>query len=212
MDDVTLIRRCQQGDVDAFESLFQQYSTKALRTAYLLTGRQHIAEDITQESFIQCYREIKRLRHPEAFQAWFYRILVRISWRVLSKEKGRLSLETLNDSDHEFLISDASVSEAVETKQMQDVLHQALNKLSAPLRTAIILHYFNEFSIKEISEVLGCRAGTVKSRLHNARKRLADEIKQGELGFTFEEEPCFDEEVMEKQRKECETSAKTSTV
>jgi len=65
VDDVTLIKRCQQGDLEAFEILVERYSTKALRAAYLITCLKDIAEDVTQEAFIQCYRQINKLRRPE---------------------------------------------------------------------------------------------------------------------------------------------------
>jgi len=72
-----LLKRIQGGDGQAFEVLLEQYSGKALRTAYLITGRKDIIEDAVQEAFVQCYRKIKGLRDPATFETWFYRLLTR---------------------------------------------------------------------------------------------------------------------------------------
>ncbi|BCV21026.1 RNA polymerase sigma factor [Moorella sp. Hama-1] len=189
MDD--LIQRCQQGDVEAFSILVERNGAKAVRTAYLITGRRDMAEDIAQETFIQCYRDIKRLRKPEMFQAWFYRVLSRLSWRHTAKEKGKVSLESLADSDNKFLVNDTNLAEAVEAKLKKDIVQKAVGRLNTPLRTTIVLYYFNELSIKEIAHVLGCREGTVKSRLHNARKQLARELKQYGLEPSSRDERAY---------------------
>lgn len=214
MDEIII--RCQQGDMDAFESLFCLYSTKAVRTAYLITGRQDIAEDIVQEAFIQCFQEIKRLQNPNAFQTWFNRILIRIIWRSLKKEKRKLSLETTLESNEEFLpASNVDMEQALEAKQMRDILCKALNKLSLAHKTTLVLHYYNDLSMAEIGKLIGCRVGTVKSRLHNARKQMASLLKQNDLELSFDEEyfgkrNCL-KNIKEKRRKD-EIGEKTSTI
>lgn len=180
MDDPGLINRCRQDDLDAFQALFKQYGAKALRTAYLITGRRDIAEDIVQEAFILCYREIKGLRQPEAFPAWFYRILVRVGWRVMSKEKKLRSLDHNQEPPATYVLEES-----------QEDLYDALRRLSLPLRTTVIMHYFGGPPIKEISEITGCREGTVKSRLHNARKQLAAELRERGWAGPHLEEECL---------------------
>lgn len=66
--DTEIIKRCQQGEEAAFDALYKACATKALRTAYLLVGNRNIAEDIIQEAFLECYRDIKKLRNPQFFQ------------------------------------------------------------------------------------------------------------------------------------------------
>ncbi|MEW6572379.1 MAG: sigma-70 family RNA polymerase sigma factor [Bacillota bacterium] len=127
MDEISLVKRCQQGDRDAFRTLVERLSTKALRTAYLIVNRKDTAEDVVQEAFIQCYREIKRLRSPETFETWFYRMLVRLSRRIASKEKGRLSLEPLDDAK-QLPTRNADVTDTVETKEMQRAVQQPPDK------------------------------------------------------------------------------------
>lgn len=195
MDEVDLIRECKKGNLDAFSSLFEKYGKKAVRTVFLITGRSDIAEDIVQEAFIQCYLKIKKLRTPETFQAWFYRLLTRISWRYCSREKKHPRLENIDYQPRELFIDDFTLSEAIEAREVRQLIDKALEKLSIPMKTTIILYYFNELSIKEIAQAVGCFEGTAKSRLHNARKLLEKELQQKDFeGYLFRSIPI---------RKEC---------
>ena len=77
MVDQDLVKRCQLGEEGAFDSLYMAVFKKAFWTAYLLSGNTEKSEDIIQETFYECFRDIGKLRNPELFQAWFNRILVR---------------------------------------------------------------------------------------------------------------------------------------
>lgn len=186
MDRSTLIMRCQQGDREGFAELYRQYSQKALGTAYLISGHRGIAEDILQEAFYQCFRKIKDLRSPEAFDIWFYRLLVRIGWTMAAKQQNHVSWDELQEQVPLAVPDDTEL-----------LLWEAINKLSTPLKTVTILYYYNDLSVKEIAKVLGCFQGTVKSRLHNARKVL-----QKELGEDCEQGGA----VFPHRRKECKTN------
>lgn len=183
MNNEGLILRCQQGEREAFELLFKQYHSKAKQTAYLITRRKELAEDAVQEAFIQCYRQLGSLRNRELFHVWFYRLLLRVSIRLMKKEKKK-GLVFSNDIE---LLPDQKENayEAVNYKEIYQKLYEALETLPDSHRAVIILHYFNELSIKEISDVLSCRQGTVKSRLHNARKKLSEKLEKEGLSFTY---------------------------
>lgn len=170
-----LIKSCQQGDETAFEELYKIYATKALRTVYLLVNRRDIAEDILQEAFFECYRDMKKLRSPEAFETWFYRILVRSTWRLATKE--RKAIHDNIDDYVEYLKKEKNDFEFMESDPQTNMIREIVNHLSIPLRTTIILYYYNDMSIKEIAKVMNCLQGTVKSRLYNGRKYLSKEIK-----------------------------------
>lgn len=185
MIDVTLVRRCQNRESDAFEELYKAYSTKALRTACLLTGRRDIAEEAMQEALFQCYRDISKLRDPERFNIWFNRILVRICRDASLKEKKQKS-ENLEEDDMERLQDDYNISEDIEKRQENIILMNAINNLKLPLRITVILFYYNDMSIKEIAHVMGCFEGTVKSRLYYAKKTLEKELKKADAENYFE--------------------------
>lgn len=200
MDEATLIKLSQQGDLDAFEELVKRYNGKALRTAYLFTGRRDLAEEVVQETFIQCYRSICGLRTPQTFAAWFYRILIRISRRLAAREKGTLSLEALSEREKESLLAGESTPTPAEAEEVQ-LVQAALRKLSTPLYTTVVLRYYNDLPIKEIARVLSCREGTVKSRLHNALKQLAGELER--LGWKTSERE-MEEKNIDLAVKRCE--------
>ncbi|MCO1602777.1 RNA polymerase sigma factor [Desulfosporosinus nitroreducens] len=179
MENTDLMKRCQLGDLDSFSELYHLHRKKALGTAYLISNQKGIAEDIVQESFIECFRKIRTLKNPEAFEAWFYKILVRTGWRMVKKHNyfllvGDQTIEglsaTIMDSNSEL---DTSVTNLM--------VHEALAQLSLPLKTVVILYYFNDMTIEKISKVLGCFPGTVKSRLYNARIQLHDVLNENEL-------------------------------
>lgn len=176
MDQTTLIKRCQLGDMESFEQLYKIYSKNAMGTAYLIAKHKGIAEDIVQEAFLKCYKEIKKLRDPATFDVWFYKLLVRLAWKMSSKHKATIPVEEEEYEAHCFSESLNSDPEREETKL---VVQAAVDTLSPPLKTVVILHYFNDMTIKQISMVLGCFEGTVKSRLHNAKKLLQKELAEG---------------------------------
>jgi len=172
--DHNLINRCKEGDIEAFGSLVEKYNDMAVRTAFLVTGRSDIAEDIAQEAFIQCFYSLKKLKDNEFFNSWFYKILVRVSWKMASKHKNQVSVDS---SQMEGILGSSDENKTwdiVETKLRNAEVSKAIEKLSPKLKTVIVLYYYNSFQINEISMILGCNENTVKSRLHKARKKLEE--------------------------------------
>lgn len=183
MENTDLIKRCQLGDVNSFSELYQLHKKKALVTAYLIANQKGIAEDIVQESFIECFRKIKTLRDPEAFEAWFYKILVRTGWRMVKKYNHFLPM---SEKTMECLRAAVDFKSELDTSETNLIVHEALGQLSLPLKTVVILYYFNDMTIEKIAKVLGCFPGTVKSRLYNARIQLHDAFKEKDLKASAE--------------------------
>lgn len=181
MDRTTLIKRCQQGDLQSFEELYKAYSKNAMGTAYLIAKHKGIAEDIVQEAFFQCYKQIKNLKDPGAFDVWFYKLLVRLAWKMASEYKDTNPLDEISN---EAAYSSESSGKDIDWQENKLIVHEAVDKLSPPLKTVIILYYFNDMTIKQIATILGCFQGTVKSRLHNAKKLLEKELDES-LGEDF---------------------------
>ncbi|MGE5654361.1 MAG: RNA polymerase sigma factor, partial [Bacillota bacterium] len=183
MDVVGLVERAQHGDVNAFDGLVDLYSDRALKVAYLITGSQSVAEEAVQETFIICYTKIKQLRSPQTFEAWFYQTLTRQSWRCARKEKSVISLDEMRDQGREAALEDLHVADLLANKELEHLLQLALKRLTLPLRTTVVLRYYNDLSIKEIAQVLDTQEGTVKSRLHSANQQLAAELRR--LGWVM---------------------------
>lgn len=179
MNNEQLIIRCQQGDLAAFEQLFSDYAQKARQTAYLISRRKDLADDIAQEAFLQCFRQIKSLKQPDKFHSWFYQILMRICIRMVRKEKWKTFFSYNVDSEPD---DNGNVSDKAETKELYRQLYDAVGKLKKSLQTVVVLYYFNELSVKEIAIVLETKEGTIKSRLHTARLKIADSMQN--CGFS----------------------------
>ena len=172
MSEAELIIKMQEGDFRAFEEIFHIYKKKAVGTAYLITGNQFTSEDVVQEAFILCYMKIKNLKNPELFKPWFFKIVTRLSWKYSNLYKKVTPVENIfeqaevNSGD-----TDKSSLKAFEKEEYEE-LYRSINMLDEKSRTTVILFYFNDFSVKEISEIMGCFQGTVKSRLFNSRRKL----------------------------------------
>lgn len=171
MEHTELIKKCQMDNIEGFNELYKLYGQKAYRTACFIAGNTQLAEDIVQEAFIQCLLEIKNLKNPDLFNSWFYSILVRLGWRITGKCK-KMQLNEASIFEFQLLKSNENAEDLILQKEIHEKVNEALQKLNITHRTTVILHYYNQLSIKEISEIMNCFQGTVKSRLHTARKLI----------------------------------------
>lgn len=174
MDEKELIMRIQSGDMNAFGQLFEKYKNEAFKYSYLIIGNKHISEDIVQEAFINCYTQIKSLKNQEQFKSWFFKMLTRIAWRYSKKEKKSIPVDNIFEkADDEK--NDESINQYIR-KEQADILHEEIEKLDIKQKTVIILYYFNDLTVKEIANIMGCFEGTVKSRLYSARRKLKNNL------------------------------------
>ncbi|NFN93866.1 sigma-70 family RNA polymerase sigma factor [Clostridium botulinum] len=181
MDMQDTISRCKLGDKEAFQELLQTVEKKALATAYFLSGKRGIAEDILQETYMKCFMEIDKLKDPEAFKVWFFRILVRTGWKMSKKQSMLVPTNITSENEALFYNEKQNEENIIDTYETKHIVKSAINNLSENLKTVVILYYFNDMSIEEISKVTGCFKATVKSRLFYARGAL-----KKQLGDCFE--------------------------
>jgi len=180
IEDQELVMLLQKGDLTAFDELFAKYQHMAVRTAYLITGNRAICEDIVQETFINCYRNIGKLKNPQGFRAWFYRILTRAAWRY-GKAAGR-EIPTANIWEEADKTDTDNSPGADLQADMSRLLYTEITRLQPKLKTVVVLYYFNGLTTKEIAKAVGCLDGTVKSRLYTARQNLKKSMEaQGYL-------------------------------
>nr|WP_252236780.1 sigma-70 family RNA polymerase sigma factor [Clostridium sp. CH2] len=175
------IIRCKLGEKEAFQELLQIVEKKALATAYFLSGKRGIAEDILQETYMKCFMEIDKLKDPEAFKVWFFRILVRTGWKMSKKQSMLVPTDITSENETLFYNEKQNEENIIDTYETKHIVKSAINNLSENLKTVVILYYFNDMSIEEISKVTGCFKATVKSRLFYARGAL-----KKQLGDCFE--------------------------
>ena len=175
-DDVELIQRSLTGDENAFAKLVRKYQKQVHALAWRKVGDFHVAEEITQDTFLRVYRKLATLKDPRRFAGWLYRIAARQCHAWLRKKK--IQTQSLEDTDIESIekmtysqyVAEEQAKAATEAQR--DIVQRLLARLRESERTVVTLHYFGEMTCEEISRFLGVSASTVKSRLRRARTRL----------------------------------------
>jgi RNA polymerase sigma factor (sigma-70 family) len=162
-----LVLRCQEGDSDAFEELVDRWQERLWRHAWRLTGDENAAWDALQEAWIGIGRSIRGLVDAEAFPAWAYRIVSNKCRDWIRKRRRRREAD-----DAYFEKVRRKHEEARDARERCAGLREALTRLPGRDRAILSLRYEEGFDTAEIAEILSIPAGTVKSRLHYARKRL----------------------------------------
>lgn len=183
------VMRFQRGEEEAFSWLFEAYYTEAFRMAWLISGNYADSEDIVQEAFTACYYHRGQLKNPEGFRSWFYKIVTRTAWRQCRKKRRESPQDLIPQlcEDRESG-EDTKPLEAVMQKMQDERIYQAVAALPIKQRTVVVLYYFNELSTKEIAHITGSMEGTVKSRLHAARKNLRESLKSEMLYLECQKE------------------------
>jgi RNA polymerase sigma-70 factor (ECF subfamily) len=168
-----LVARAQAGDQDAFEALLERWLVPSLRTAYAIIGDEADARDATQDAFLQAWRELRRLRDPDRFDAWFSRILVN-RCRTVRGRRRRTAVREINLDDLPLWAEPATAGDppANADPVSLDAVERALRRLSTPERTILVLHHLQHLPLNDVAAGLGIPVGTAKSRLFAARKAL----------------------------------------
>ena len=171
-----LIQRILAGDDAAFTCLVKKYQRRVHALAWRKIGDFHIAEDITQETFLQVYRKLATLKDPSQFPGWLYVIANRCCLKWLRKKRVEVqSMEEIDiamaeRSSYTRYVAAEQAESAAETKR--ELVKNLLSKLKESDRTVITLYYFGEMTYAEIGEFLGVSVNTVATRLYRARERL----------------------------------------
>lgn len=186
-NEFSLIERSRQGDVDAFEDLIKDYKKVAYNIALRVLRNVEDAEDASQEALIKVFKNIRNFNMQSTFKVWMYRIVVNTC--IDFKRKKNLNVvsidETIdlggNGQIRREIADDSNNPDILLEKNFDSkLINDAVNKLEDDYKTIIILRDIQGFSYTEISEILTCNIGTVKSRLNRARKSLK-EILENEL-------------------------------
>ena len=178
-NDAQLIQRVLDGDDTAFSALVRKYQRSVHALAWRKIGDFHIAEDITQDTFLQAYQKLSTLKEPQRFASWLY--VIAANYCKMWMRKKRLSTQSLEDINSTALeratYSGYVIAENEQTtaEAQREVVKKLLAKLQESERTVITLHYLGGMTYKEISEFLGVSVGTIKTRVYRARRRLKKE-------------------------------------
>jgi RNA polymerase sigma factor (sigma-70 family) len=176
LEEAELVEQARRGDVGAYEELVRIYQWLAVRTAYVITGEASEAQDASQEAFVKAYYALRRFREGAPFRPWLLRIVANeaINRRNAARRRGRLALRVAESR----LPDDAAPSPeaAALGHELRTELVAAMNRLRPEDRLVVAYRFFFDLSEAEMAEALGCRRGTVKSRLSRALERLRREL------------------------------------
>jgi len=174
--DLDLIRRVQQGDSDAFASLYHAHKARVYSACLRLTNNAAEADDLTQDAFVQAFRKLSLFRGDSALSTWLYRIAVNtVLMRFRKKALRQVSLDEPYYRDarvdrREYGSKDARLAGSIDRL----ALIRAIGKLPAGYRTIFLLHEVEGYDHEEIAELLDCSVGTSKSQLHKAKMRIRE--------------------------------------
>lgn len=175
-----LIQKAKSGDEKSFESLILSCQSKAYNIAIRYLKNEEDALDALQESFIKIFRHLNSFKEDSRFDTWVYRIVVNTCNDMLRKNSNRKITDSIfkTEDDKETIIeipdTSGSPEEALDRKEKTEHILMCLEKLSQEQKEIIVLRDVHGFSYDEISEILECSIGTVKSRINRSRLRLRE--------------------------------------
>lgn len=181
-DDLTLVRRAQGGDADAYDELVRRYQRQIYGVVYHMTSHHEDANDLTQEAFVKAWQALKSFKGDSSFFTWLYRIAVNRTLNHLKQRKFRdskhamslndLDLEAENHPDLVALVSGRTPRRDAALAELKEKLNAAMQQLSENHRVVVTLHDIQGLPHDEIAEILDCNTATVRTRLFYARQQL----------------------------------------
>ncbi len=179
------LARARSGDLTAFDHLVRISQKRIYNLLYNMTSHREDAEDLLQEVFLKAWQALPSFEGKSSFHTWVYRIAVNRAINFVKKRKRRQGM-SLDDLDAGIERDPALVRMGVRENpehsaflgELQERLNTAVQKLSEKHRTVVILHDIEGLPHEEIGEILGCSAGTVRSRLFYARQHLQAELAE----------------------------------
>ena len=177
-----LIQQAIGGDHDALETIFSRHSPALYQTALRLVGTPEEAEDVLQEGMLNAFRNLRRFEGRSQFSTWLTRIVINAGLMRLRSRRARpvVSLDEKLSADDDATFADQfpdggpNPEQVFAREELRNILHRHLSRLSPVLRSAFLLREVQGLSTQEAAESLGVSEGTLKARLHRAKRQLAD--------------------------------------
>ena len=179
-----LIKSALNGNKSAFGKLVELYQDQILYLIYDYLGDYEVAKDAAQDVFIKAYKNLNQFNQKSAFKTWLYRIVVNLSYNAVKRRKTRREYDL---SEENLLTATEDVKRRnelennphiqAEKEELRQWVTKAVDSLPLHHRTVVILHEFEGLTHAEIAAILNCSEGTVRSRLHYARRKLRELLK-----------------------------------
>ena len=180
-DMTEIIQRILDGGEEEFSILVRKYQKGIHALAWRKVGDYHVAEELTQDTFIQAYRKLRTLKNPNQFEGWLYVIANRLCINWTQRNKSKIPVQSIEETPveeiekayHTHYVSEQRRQEDVVRKE--SIVEELLAMLPESERTVLTLYYLGEMTAKEISKFLGVSVNTIKSKIRRARNRLKEE-------------------------------------
>jgi RNA polymerase sigma-70 factor, ECF subfamily len=156
----------------SWDELVRQHADRVYRLAYRLSGNQHDAEDLTQETFIRVFRSVQNYQ-PGTFEGWLHRITTNLFLDMV-RRRGRIRMEALPEDYDRVPADEPNPEQIYHDSRLGADLQAALDSLAPEFRAAVVLCDIEGLSYEEIGATLGVKLGTVRSRIHRGRQALRD--------------------------------------
>ncbi len=178
-----LITRAKAGDETSFEQLIESCKTKAYNIAWRYMRNEQDAMDALQESLIKVFRHLCKFKGESSFDTWVYRIVVNTCNDMLRKSsRSKAAAPAYADEEGDLVIKmpdpGPTPAEALEQKEQSRFILDCLERLQPEQKEIIVLRDIQGFSYQELSEILECSIGTIKSRINRSRRRLKEIVME----------------------------------
>ncbi len=179
------IEKVLEGNANAYSVIVEKHKNRVYNLAFRICCNHEEAEEISQDSFLKAYRALGSFKRKSSFSTWLYRIVYNtaISY-VRTKKRDVLSLEDFPVDATDF-ISTGTTEEEAENEYRRSLLDFAFQKISEEERSLITLHYYEEMSTEEISDVTGIGKSNIKVKLFRARQKMLQIIENAEKKKTI---------------------------
>lgn len=180
-EDLALVERIQNGELEAYKTLVERYQKRILSVAFGVLGNYEDAEDVAQDALIKAYKSISKFRGQSSFYTWVYRIAINLCIDLKRKRYRHVEtgiaeeevIDAIRGAEGDAYMGKISgPEERFKQDELRKKLLHALSTLSDEHRTVIVLREIDGLSYEEMSESIQCSKGTVMSRLFHARKKL----------------------------------------
>lgn len=177
-NDQLYITKVIKGDTNAFVYLVDNYKDMVFSLAYKMTKNREEAEEISQDTFVKAFKNLKNFKGDSKFSTWLYRITYHTSLDALKKNKKEQNTFEINEITFNQIKSVENILEGIERKERAKIMDSCLLKLPEEERSIIWMFYYDELSLKEIIEITSLSESNIKVKLHRARKKLLQIVEE----------------------------------
>jgi RNA polymerase sigma-70 factor (ECF subfamily) len=176
--DLDTIDKVLKVQTNAFSEIVDNYKDMVYALVLKMMKDRNLADEVSQNTFIKIYRKLNTFKGQSKFSSWVYRITYNNCLDELRKQNKTYKHVEINEFSERELISVENIIDKMQKEELSELINTALEKLPGEMGFLLTLHYFDDYSVKEIAETLKIKPNNAKVKLHRARLKLTDVIKQ----------------------------------